>query len=152
MIKGVNIKVMSWISDTTPPTTIVTSHDWNSLAQGETVYYEYVCLKNSGTANLTLAFTDTLNATFGTVKWYIEWYDSGWIWKDWQKSINEAEPPSVPGQNAKPMIAGQTLGLRPASPKSLDVGRIRIELKASTSAPIGELTNFDITVTGTEKV
>jgi hypothetical protein len=153
-IKGINLQVLQWISDTTPPTTLVTAHDWSKVERGQTVYYEFVCLKNIGTENVTLAFNTDLNPDYGSVTWYIEYYEqstSSWKWKNWEQAITD-KVPYVPGHVDNPVRPNQLIGMRTSSPSDLAIGRIRIALTITNNAPIAETLTFNITVTGTEKV
>lgn len=149
-IKGVGVNVYDWIDDLTTPTVLVTSHDWNKMAGGETKYFEYVCVENYGTENVTLVFSDTLSATIGSVTWWIEYYDNSiWKWYNWEVGITN-EIGYIPGHTSNPVEPAAILGLRPATPSDYDLGRIRIELTTTASPPFGAVTPFDITVTGTE--
>ena len=148
-IKGVGVKLWHWIDDSTPPTELVTNHDWGTLAGGEVAYFEYVILENYGTEDITLAFSTDLDGSIGTVKWEIEAYVNGvWEWKDWEQAIADGIN-YIPGHSGNPMEPGM-LGQRPASPQELDVGRIRIVLTIASNAPFGSADPFTITVTGTE--
>jgi hypothetical protein len=154
-IKGVGVDVLAWIDDTTPPTTSVTGHDWGVIAGGDVVYYQ-VCVRNTGTQNLTLSFSSTLNASVGTVAWQIQWADQGGMywdattWKDWATGIATN---GLVGSNTNPFAPNTTLGMAPTLPQPVPVtGHIRIAVTILSNAPFGAVQPFTITITGTEKV
>jgi hypothetical protein len=151
-IKGVGITVLEWISDTTPPTTTVTAHDWDTCVGGSVVYYQYICLKNTGTEGLTLSFSTTLDPSIGTASWQVEVYDlahTAWNWKDCAQSITD-NPPWMVGDAANPLGQNQVIGMRPTTPTDSCLGHIRIAITIAANAPFGPVTPFDITVTATE--
>lgn len=158
-IKGVGVSIYTWISDTVAPTTLKTSVSWNSMAALEVNSTEFLCLKNYGTQNLTLAFTNDMNSTFGTVKYEIEWYDisvPGWSWVDWGAKIVAGTPLKdtlyVPGDSHNPVLPGQLLGQRPTTPVDKSLGHMRITITIAASPPMGLSTSFQATCTGTEKL
>jgi hypothetical protein len=148
-IKGVGVTVLEWIDDTTPPTQEVTTHDWGTAAAGETVYYAFVCVRNTGTEYLTLSFSKTLNAAVGTIRWEIEQMDTSevWHWHDWASEIASN---GILGSSSNPMESGQILGMRPEVNAPGNLGHIRIVIEVAADAPQGEVTPFDTTITGTE--
>jgi hypothetical protein len=150
-VKGVGVDVLAWVSDTTPPTTSVTGHDWNTVTGGDTVYFADICVKNTGTQNMTLSFSTTLPANVGTVTWWVERNNGGtnWVWMDWGQGIINNTPYMI-GSAALPIRPNQVVGMRATGATDNDLGHIRIAITVSASAPFGPVAPFNIIVTGTE--
>lgn len=149
-IKGVGVTVLEWIDDSTQPTIEVSSHDWGTVAGGQTVYYQYVCVENTGTEGLTLTFSTTLSPSIGSVTWQIEQKEATtWEWKDWASKIADSDD-TIPGSTELPFAAGQVLGMRSATPEYKEMGRIRLAITIDSEAAFGAVPAFSITITGTE--
>jgi hypothetical protein len=150
-VKGVGVDVLAFIDDTTPPTTSVTGHDWDTVTGGDTVYFADICVKNTGTQNMTLSFSTTLPANVGTVTWWVERNNGGtnWVWMDWGQGITNNTPYMI-GSAAHPIQPNQVVGMRATGAMDNSLGHIRIAITVAANAPFGPVAPFDITVTGTE--
>jgi len=153
-IRGINLQLYWFVSDTEAPTTKVVSHDFAVIERGTVAYTPYIILKNAGSKPMSLEFDTTLSTSFGYVYWEIEVYyapalePARWQWRNWNEAITQSSA-IIPGSPTNPVPAFTTLGQRPASPDGNALGRIRIALSISATSPI-QIVTFDITATATE--
>lgn len=128
------------------------------MGANEVANTEFLLIESISTENGTLSFTDTLNALFGTIEFYIEYWDNSqvaWVSLNWQDAIDSGtaykDSSYVPGTPQNPIQPDEMIGFRPASPQDKDLGHVWIRLNVNGDPPF-ESTSFTTTATITEYI